>query len=221
MRADEAVRLRRVGQYEHDNLGARQQAVEFADGVHFRLGARGAGHAQHLDMKRREHALDLLADGSVTNHEHCLAGEFLKHDGRIKRARVAGDGHVARAGIEAALPNAGSLHFEIEREIFEHGENGAHRPLRGGDIMRALGIADGDMGADDGGNPLCAGHHREHQPDAAQVWPGLYSPYGVGVRNPDIDFDIVIRFVGQRDEFDFLREILQQISGINGWVSNS
>ena len=72
--ADESMRLRRVGQDENDDLRARQQAVQLADGVHFRLGARGACYAQHLDVEGSEHALNLLANGAVADHQYCFSG---------------------------------------------------------------------------------------------------------------------------------------------------
>jgi len=47
--------------------------------------------------------------------------------------------------------------------IFEHGQNRSQCPLRGGDVVRAFGVADGHMRPDRAGNPLRACHHRKHQ----------------------------------------------------------
>ena len=87
--------------------------------------------------------------------------------------------------------------------------------------MRAVGVTDGDMRADHGRNPLRAGHEREHQLDTAQVRPDFYGLDGVWIWKPDIDFDFVIELIGQWNEFDFLRKVVQHIHRKNSWVSYS
>ena len=42
-------------------------------------------------MKGREHPLDLLADGAVADQQHAFPSQLLKHDGRMKGPRIAGD----------------------------------------------------------------------------------------------------------------------------------
>ena len=53
--------------------------------------------------------------------------------------------------------------IEIERKVLQHGQNRGHSPLRGGDVVRAMGVADGDMRADRARNPLRTGHERQDQ----------------------------------------------------------
>src|SRR5882672_7326008 len=93
------------------------------------LTSRAAGDAQHVDVKGREHALDLFADGAVADHEDGFAGEFFKHDGRMQGARVAAEAFIFRGGFLAAAPVARSLNIEEEREMLEHGEDRGEGPL--------------------------------------------------------------------------------------------
>ena len=73
-RADQAPRFIRQGQDENDDIGLRQQAVQLAHRMHPRSSARAASHADQLHMKRRQHPLNLLPDGSVSNQQHGLFG---------------------------------------------------------------------------------------------------------------------------------------------------
>ena len=63
--------------------------------------------------------------------------------------------------------------------------------------MRAVGIADGDMRTHRAGNPLRAGHQRQHQPHAAQMGHDALGTRGIGIGNPHVDFDFVVELVGQ------------------------
>ena len=123
------------------------------------------------------------------------------------------------AGLESALPYTGMLHVEVKRHVLQHGKNGAEGPLGGGDAMRAMSIADSDVRPCHAGNPLRAGHQRQDQTHTAQPRPDAHGPRGIRIRNPNVDFDVVIKIVGQRDEFDSRREIAQQLRGYCGWVS--
>ena len=51
--------------------------------------------------------------------------------------------------------------------------------------------------------------------------PDAHGPRRIGIGNPDVDVDVVVEIVGQGNEFDFRREIAQQLRGQCGWVSDS
>ena len=127
-----------------------------------------------------------------------LAGQFLQHYRRIQRAPVSSDGGVARAGFEAALPLAGTLDIEIEGKILQHGQDCTEGPLRGGNVVRPMSVADGDVGSHLGGNPLRTRHEREHKTNAAQVRPDFLRFGGIRIGNPDVDVNVMIQSIGQR-----------------------
>ena len=122
--------------------------------------ARATGHTQQSHVKGRKHSLNLLADGSIAHQQHRLAGQLLQQHRRIDRERIACDSGVTRAGLEAAIPQARALDIKIERKVLQHGQNCADGPLRRGDVMCTLSVADGHMRAHRAGNPLCTCHQR-------------------------------------------------------------
>jgi nicotinamide mononucleotide transporter len=105
-RADQATRFFGERQYQDDDIGIRQQAVEFADRMNQRLSTSAACHARQVDLKRREHALDLFADGAISDDEDRLAGEFFLHDGWMQQALVSAESLVLSGGFLAATPVA-------------------------------------------------------------------------------------------------------------------
>ena len=125
--------------------------------------------------------------------------------------RVAGDGGVCRTGLIAAAPVAGALDVEEERKLLEQGEDCSQRPLGGGDVVSAVRVADGNVRADGSGNPFGARKHAEHQAHAAQVRPGAHGAGGIGIGDPDIDFDVTIHLVGDGNQLDSLGEFAQQL----------
>ena len=43
----------------------------------------------------------------------------------------------------------------------------------------------------------------------------------IRVGNPDVDFNVVVEFVGQRDELDFRREGGKKFRGYCCWISHT
>ena len=219
--ADKPARLRRCGEDENHYIGARQQVIQLAYGMHFRIGPRASRHANHRDSKWLKHALDFLADRPVAHKQHRFTRQLFCEHRRIDRVRVAGDRRVVHAGLDTAPPIARPLNVEIQRKIFQHRQDCRYGPLRGGDIVRAVRIADRYVRAHRSGNPLRAGHHCEHELHAIQVRPCAYRPGRIGIGNPDIDFDVVVHFVRHRDQLDPLGEIAEQLNGQCSGVSDS
>ncbi len=149
-----------------------------------------------------EHVLDVFADGAVAHQQDGFAGEFFELNGRMQGARVVIQLLVNIADFRAAAPIAGALNIKVSRQEFEHGENGGECPLGGGDVVRAAGIADGHMRSYGIGKPFRARHERQHQAHAAQVRPDAQGTRDVGIGNPYIDIDGVIKPIGKRDEFN-------------------
>ena len=90
-------------------------------------------------------------------------------------------------------------------KVLQHRQNRGQRPLRRGDVVRPARIADGHMRPHQRRNPLRARHHRQHQPHAAQMRPGKHGPIRIGIRNPHIDLDLVVRRIRDRESARLLR----------------
>ncbi len=205
------LRLRGRRQNQHHHLGLRQQLSSS-------LTACTSGAVRALRATRSiftsngaKHALDLFADCPVTHQQHRLSRQLLLHHRRMERARVAGDLRVVRAGLEAPLPYSRPLNIEIQRKILQHRQNRRQRPLRRGNIVRAVRIADRHVRAHRPRNPLRPRHHRQHQLHAVQVRPGAHGPRGIRIRNPHVDVDVVVHFVRHGNQLDSLGEIAKQV----------
>ena len=44
---------------------------------------------------------------------------------------------------------------------------------------------------------------------------------GVGIGNPHVDFDVVVKLIGQRDEFDLPGKPGEEFGGKRCWISHS
>lgn len=119
-RADEALRLRSSWKDENDHFSLREQCVELGDRMHSRLASGSACDSRQVDTERLEHALDFLADGAVSHHQHGFAGKLLLHDRGILRSYIPSNLCIVDACFKAAFPLAGVLYFEVQRDVFEH-----------------------------------------------------------------------------------------------------
>ena len=161
------------------------------DGMDHGRRTRAPGHSQDVDMKRREHALDLFADRAISHQEYCFAGELLDHNGRMQLTSIVRQLLVDPSRFGAAPPIAGPLEIEIDRKLLQHGENGGDRPFRGRDVVRASRVTDRHMRTHGAGDPVRAGHQRKNKANPAQVRPDALRSGGVRIRNPHLDLDVV------------------------------
>jgi hypothetical protein len=206
----EEMRWRR--QDENDDVGLRKQTLKFADGLDWRIFTRCARHAQKLDTEWNEHSFYFFADCSVTHKQNRFARELLLHHGRIMRARIAGDASVVLGGFETPFPLARPLDIKVEGKIFQHRKDCGKSPFGGRDVVCPAGITNRDMGSHGARNPLGTGHERQNQPHAAEMRHNALGSRWIGIGNPDIDFDVVVELVGQRDKLDFLGETGEEVS---------
>jgi hypothetical protein len=105
--------------------------------------------------------------------------------------------------------------------MLEHGEDGGDGPLGCRDVMGAVCVADGDVRANGGWDPLCARHHRQHEANAAEMRPNAQGARGIGIGDPDIDLDVVIQIIRQRNQLDSRGHDAQKICVQFCWVSNT
>ncbi len=206
-RGDELMRGGRMREDEDENFRGGQKRVEFRDSVNRnRRGAGGAGDAGEFHAKGKDEMLDGLANGAVADKQDALAMQLFLLDGREGGVGVGMDARVDFGNLRTAAPVGIALEIVIPGEVFEHGENGGESPLCGGDVVRVLGVADGDAGGSERDEPVGAGHEAEDGVDAAQVRPDALSDGGRGRRNPEVDLVGLLGVGGDGHSFDFARE---------------
>src|SRR5512146_1041911 len=172
-----------------------------------------ARNARKVHIERCEHALNFFADGAVADEQHGFPGKLFEHHRWIERPRIAGYSYIVWRRFKTALPAALTLDVVVEREVLEHGQNGADGPLGGAYVVSPACIADRNVRPHDRRNPFCAGHHGEDQAHAAQLWPRAQSSIRVRIRNPDVDLDFVVGTFRDADQLHSFRKITKELFG--------